>query len=151
MTVQIILQMLGACGVISSFVYAAIQVRRNTREMRVGTYLQVTSAFANTWLNFAADSEMTDLILRGSDNFEGLDRVEKTRFRFACMGYLRQVENAFFLHRLDILKTSDWQGVIGDLNAFLSLPGSRDAWPLIKHCSGEEFRAHVQTLVDRHT
>lgn len=151
MDIQLSLQLLGACGVISSFVYAAIQVRRNTRAVRAGNYLQVTSAFANTWLGFAADAEMIDLILRGSDDFQGLDRVEKARFRFAAMGYLRQIENAYFLHRLEILKKSDWQGVVGDLDAFLSRPGSRDTWSLIKHCSGEEFRAHVQIIVDRHT
>lgn len=150
MTIQLIMQILGAFGVFSSFVYAAIQVRRNTRAVRAGTYLQVTSSFANTWLNFATDAKMTDLILRGSDDFQELDRVEKARFRFASMGYLRQIENAYFLHRLEILKESDWQGVVGDLDAFIARPGSRDAWLLIKHCSGEEFRAYVQTKIDRH-
>ncbi len=150
MTVQFILQVLGAFGVITSFVYAAIQVRRNTLAVRAGSYLQVTSSFAGTWLSFATDPEMIDLILRGSDDFQGLDRVEKARFRFASMGYLRQIENAYFLHRLKILKQSDWQGVVGDLDAFISRPGSRDAWSLIKHCSGEEFREYVQAKLDDH-
>lgn len=149
MSIQIVLQALGAFGVISSFVYAAIQIRRNTRAVRAGSYLQVTSSFANTWLSFAKDADMIDLILRGTDDFQGLDRVEKARFRFASMGYLRQIESAYFLHRLEILKESDWRGVVGDLDSFISLPGSRDAWLLIKHCSGEDFRAYVQTKIDR--
>jgi hypothetical protein len=149
MTIQLFLQTLGAFGVISSFLYAAVQISRNTRQVRAGSYLQVTSSFANTWLNFAADAEMIDLILRGSDDFQALDRVEKARFRFASMGYLRHIENAYFLHRLKILKHGDWQGVVGDLNAFISRPGSRDAWSVIKHCSGEEFREYVQAMIER--
>ena len=151
MNIPLILQAFGAFGIITSFVYTAVQIRRNTLSFRAGTYLQVTSAFANTWINFASDPNMIDLILRGTDDFQRLDRVEKARFRFACMGYLRQIENAYFLHRLEILKSSDWQGVVGDLDAFLSRPGTRDVWDLIKHCSGEEFRKYVQEVVDRHT
>jgi hypothetical protein len=148
MSLQLVAQVLGALGVISSFVYAAIQVRRNTRAVRAGAYLQATGAFAQTWLEFGRNPQMVDLILRAGDDFNALERQDKARFRFAMMGYLRQVENAFFLHRIGILKESDWQGVVGDMRALISLPGMRAAWPMIRHVSGDDFRAHVQGLVN---
>lgn len=79
-----------------------------------------------------------------------MDRVQKARFRFAVMGHLRQIENAFFLNQFKFLKDPDWSGVPGDLEAFFSQPGMRAAWTLIGDRSGNGLRAQVRTIVDRH-
>ncbi len=150
MELQQILAIIGALGVISSFVYAAVQLRRSTRALRAQTYLQLTTQFADLWYNLGTNAELCGLILRGNDDFESLDRVEKARFRFALMSYFRRFENAYFLHKIGILKDLDWPGIADDINNLFAAPGARAAWPFIRFRSSAEFQGYVQTILDRH-
>ena len=50
MTLQEILQIVGAVGVISSLIYAAIQVRRNTRAVRAATFQQLSLSIVSVWV-----------------------------------------------------------------------------------------------------
>ena len=149
MTLQEVLQVIGAIGVISSFTYAAIQIRTNTRALRASTYQQLATSIVNSWDDLAKNAELCDLILRASDDFESLGRVEKARFRFSMMGYLRRYETAYFQHKIGILRDGDWAGIAADLDALFPLPGVRAVWPLIKTRSSVEFRSHIDALMQR--
>jgi hypothetical protein len=144
------LAVIGALGVIISLIYTAIQLRRNTRALRAQTYLQVTGEFAEIWNGLGANPELCDLVIRGNDNFDTLNRIEKARFRFALMAYFRQFENAYFLHKINILKEQDWLAIADDIDNIFAAPGARTAWPLIKMRSSAEFQSYVQPIVDRH-
>lgn len=53
MTLQEILQVVGGVGVISSLIYAAIQIRRNTRAVRAATYQQLAISIMSVWDDLA--------------------------------------------------------------------------------------------------
>lgn len=140
---------IGALGVITSFIYAAVQVRRNTRAMRAQMYVQVTLKFADTWEEHANNPDMIDILFRGGEDFNALNRIEKGRFRFSAMAYFRRFETAFFLHKIGILNEQDWAGITGDMDSIFSLPGVRQCWPLIKNRCGPEFQAYVEVQFAR--
>ena len=77
--------------------------------------------------------------------------MEKARFRFMLMAFMRRFENAWFQHRIGTLKEGDWQAIAADLDSLYSLPGARAAWPLVKTRSNANFRAHIDSIVERHT
>jgi hypothetical protein len=89
MTLQELLQIVGGIGVISSFIYAAIRVRRNTRALRAATYQQVSQSIIGEFDELAKNRDLCEVMLRGSDDFGSLDRTEKARFRFLILGYLK--------------------------------------------------------------
>jgi hypothetical protein len=149
MTLQEILQVIGVAGVISSLIYAAIQVRRNTRTVRAATYQQLALSIVGVWDDFAKNADLCDLILRAGDDFGSLGRVERARFRFSMMGYLRRYETAYFQHKIGILRGEDWASVSADLEAVFSRPGVRAVWPLISNRSNRDFRSHIEGLLKR--
>ena len=109
MNLQELAQIGGVVGVIASLIYVAIQIRNNSRATRAATFQQLSSALASDWLDMSRNPEMISLVLRGSDDFESLNRIEKARMRFFLMGYCRRFENAFFQHKVGTLKDKDWR------------------------------------------
>jgi hypothetical protein len=151
MTLQEITQIVGGIGVIASLIYVAIQIRNNARAVRASAYQQLSVSMSGPWDDIARNGELCGLVLRGCDDFASLDRVEKARFRFMLMAYMRRYENAWFQHKIGTLKEGDWQAIASDLDSMYSLPGSRAAWQLIKNRSNANFRNYVDKVVERGT
>lgn len=150
MTLQEITQIVGGIGVIASLIYVAIQIRNNARAVRAAAYQQLTVSMSTPWDAMLLNGEACSLVLRGSDDFAALDRVEKARFRFFLMAFMRRFENAWFQRNIGTLKEDDWQAIAADLDSICSLPGARTAWALVKNRSNAKFRAHVDTIMERH-
>jgi hypothetical protein len=142
---------IGGVGVIASFIYVAIQIRNNTRAVRAATFQQLVSSLVGQLDELARDGELCSLVLRGGDDFETLDRIEKARFRFHLLSHLRRVENAYVQHEIGTLKDQYWIGIREGLNAIFSSPGQRAAWILIKSRLNPEFRNFVDEIVSKAT
>lgn len=149
MSLQEMLQVVGAVGVISSLIYAAIQIRRNTRAVRAATYQQLAISIVGVWDDLAKNGELCDIILRAGDDLGSVGRVERARFRFSMMGYLKRYETAYFQHKIGILRDVDWSSVSSDLDAVFTRPGVRAVWPLIKDRSSPDFRLYINEVMKR--
>ncbi len=141
----------GGIGVIASFIYVAIQIRNNTRAVRAATFQQLVSSLVGQLDELARDGELCSLVLRGGDDFESLDRIEKARFRFHLLSHLRRVENAYVQHEIGTLKDQYWIGIREGLSAIFSSPGQRAAWILIKSRLNPNFRNFVDEIVSKAT
>ncbi len=150
MTLQALAQIGGVVGVIASLIYVAIQIRNNARAVRASAYQQLAANTSNHWSVLAQNGELTDIVLRGTDDFHTLSRLEKARFRFNTMANLRQYENAWFQHNIGTLKEDDWLAIAADMDSFFSNPGARTVWPLVQNRSNAKFRAHVTSIVGRY-
>ena len=149
MNVQDILQILGGIGVIASIVYTGHQIRGNTRALRAAAYQNVSQSFTSLWSSLFADPQILDLVLRSGDDFQSLTRLEKAQVRFATMTFMRTYENAYFQYKIGILQDQDWAASLGDLEGNLSRPCGPMIWQLVRNCSGAEFRAIVDQIIDR--
>jgi hypothetical protein len=150
MTLQEITQIVGGIGVIASLIYVAVQIRNNARAVRASAYQQLSVSMSGPWDALFLNGEACGLVLRGCDDFAALDRVEKARFRFMIMAFMRRFENAWFQHKIGTLKEGDWQAIAADLDSLYSLPGPRAAWPLVKTRSNAKFRAYIDSIVELH-
>jgi len=149
-TLQALAQIGGVIGVIASLIYVAIQIRNNARAVRASAYQQLAANTSANWTVLAQNCDLTDIMLRGLDDFHTLSRLEKARFRFLAMAYLRHYENAWFQHNIGTLKEDDWLAIAADMDSFFSGPGARTVWPLVQNRSNAKFRAHVTAIVERH-
>ncbi len=147
MTIQEVLQILGGLGVITSISYTGYQIRRNTRALRAAASQAISQSFVNLWLDLAKSDEITDLLMRGRDNFDNLTRVEKARMRISMMSYMRVDENAFFQHRVGILKVQDWAAIVGDMENYCSRPTTLQIWTLVRNRSSADFTALIDQIV----
>lgn len=149
MTLQETLQILGGIGVIASITYAAFQIRNNTRAVRATAFQQISGSISSQLDELARNADLCSLMLRGGDDFEALDRLEKARFRFHVMSHMSRVENAFMQHRIGTLKDDHWTGIRNGMISSLEAPGRRVAWALIRNRLNPDFRAHVDKIVEQ--
>jgi hypothetical protein len=149
MTLQEAAQILGGIGVIASMIYVGIQIRNNARAVRAATYQQLSASVTASWDNLFNNAESCNLVLRGGDDFNSLDRLEKARFRFMHLATMRRYENAWFQHRIGTLKGDDWRAISANLESLYTLPGTVAVWELIKNRSSPEFRAYIDDLARR--
>ena len=149
MTLQETLQILGGIGVIASIVYVGIQIRNNARALRAATYQQLSAISIQGWMALAQNGETTEIILRGLDDFLSLSRVEKARFRFNLMVYVKGYENAWFQRKIGTLRESDWKAITSDLNSIFSTPGAQTAWPLVKNRFNPELVAFLDQIAEQ--
>ena len=147
MTLQETAQILGGIGVIASIVYVGIQIRNNARALRAATYQQLSVISLQGWLSMGHNGETTGIMLRGMDDFSALNRVEKARFRFIVMGYVKGFENAWFQHNIGSLRENDWRASTSDLHSFFSTPGTHAVWPMVKNRFNPEFVAFVDQVL----
>ena len=147
MTLQETLQILGGIGVIASMIYVGIQIRNNARALRASTYQQISVISMQGWLAMAHNSETTGIMLHGMDDFSSLNRVEKARFRFVVMGYVKGFENAWFQNKIGTLHENDWIAATSDLHSFFSTLGTHTAWPIVKNGFNPEFVAFMDQVL----
>ena len=133
---------------IASIVYTGYQIRGNTRALRAAAYQNVSQSFTSLWSSLFADPQILDLILRSGDDFQSLTRIEKAQVRFATMTFMRTYENAYFQYKIGILQDQDWAASVGDLEGNLSRPCGPMIWQLVRDCSGADFRAVVDQIID---
>ena len=124
-------------------------IRGNTRALRAAAYQNVSQSFTSLWSSLFADPQILDLVLRSGDDFQSLTRLEKAQVRFATMTFMRTYENAYFQYKIGILQDQDWAASLGDLEGNLSRPCGPMIWQLVRNCSGAEFRAIVDQIIDR--
>jgi hypothetical protein len=150
MILQEAAQILSSIGVIASLIYLAVQIRDNSRTARMAAFQQLASNTSNSWHALAHDGELTDIMMRGLKNFSSLSPVEKARFSFHGMAYLRHYENAWFQHQAGSLKGHDWHAIAKDIETLFTNPGARELWPLVSDRNHPNFRAFVDTVVARY-
>jgi len=76
-------ELVGAVAVVVSLVYLSVQIRQNTRMMRVSTHHATKTAYNTLHLAFGSDPIVSGLLDRGAENYSQLDREE--RFRYAML------------------------------------------------------------------
>ena len=139
-----------ALGTIASIIYAAIQIRSNAKAVRASTIQHFVDSFTSHWDDLARNPEFSSLMLRGTDDFQTLDRLEKMQFRFALTSLMRRWENVWKHLNDGTRKDSDLPSTQFQ-EAIVSAPGFAAAWELVKVQSGGDFIKHVDKLIARHT
>ena len=88
----------GAIAVVTSLVYLAVQVRQNTRATKSGASSYIDEALARILSAIRGDAEFADIWLRGCQDLESLDEIERVRFTSHLLEMLNLAE---YVHQLE--------------------------------------------------
>jgi hypothetical protein len=100
-----------------------------------------------TLFKMANNGELTNIVLRGGDDFAALPRLARARFRFHSMFVLSFNQNVFQQHKIGALHADDWDSFGADLVSCFDMKGARQAWPGIKRRFNPDFQAHVEQII----
>lgn len=138
-----------AGAIVVSVVYAAIQIRHNTRAVTATAFQQVVNSFAEISFEIAKDKNLAGLYLRGGRDFASLGEVERAQYSLMLLSFLRRAENVLFQSSSHVLTSEHWSGIRTSIRTILSPPGARACWLEIQDRLNPEFRIFVETLLSQ--
>ena len=135
-----------AVALLASVIYAAIQIRHNTRAVGTSAFQEVVSSFAAISFDIARDEHLVDLYLRAGREFNSLNEVERAQYTLMLLSFLRRAENVLLQSNSRTLR-GDWSGIRESIKEILKQPGARTCWSAIKDRLNPEFRAFTDSLL----
>ncbi len=137
---------LSGIGVIFTVIYAALQIRNNTREVRATAFQQVVNSFAAISFDIAKDKSLSGLYLRGGRDFQKLDEVEQVQYMFMLLSFLRRAESVFFQTETHMLHEQHWFGIRESTKAVMASTGARACWSEIRKRFNPQFAEFIDEL-----
>ena len=129
---------LGGIGVIVTLAYLAIQIRRNTQEMRLGSLDAVAASHMEFQRSVWGDPVLNKLWFDGMAG-KALPEDEGRRFLFMVITCARHWERAFHKARGGTLDSTSWSGIHRELASVFSFPGTREYWKRIRYMFPPDF------------
>ncbi|MEJ2171300.1 MAG: hypothetical protein P8X59_00860 [Woeseiaceae bacterium] len=138
-------EIVGAAAVIVSLAYLGIQVRNQNIESRIASVHDVLEGF-RTEISAFRNSELAELLGKGSVDYEALSDTEKIQFVAMIQGPLRFWEEAYHQYKAGRLSAQLWNGIHAQMRDFISTDGLQKVWELREHTYSQEFRDYVANI-----
>lgn len=142
-------QVIAAFGVIASLVYLAAQIRNNTKETRAASFNAVTDSFNQFNFMVAQNEAVAALFLRGSADYSQLDGVEEVRFDLMILGLFRIHESVFYQSNRGTMERDLREAENRSVNFLIESPGIRAWWKDNPYSFTEEFRVHIERVINQ--
>jgi len=129
-------------GVIATLLYLAIQMRHNTKAIRLSSSHAVTGELRNMFGLLASDQGLADVFIEAGhkSHLQGSSRV---RYYTFTSNLLRLYENAYLLKRENSISEAHWSGLtrlIVDYKAMTAFP---EYWSDRKHWLSDAFQIYM--------
>ena len=96
----------------------------------------------------AEQGEVADIFVRGMQDIEALEPVERFRFHVSLHVFFRTTDNAYYQFRHGALEAEQFEGISHQLLAILrSAPGMQTYWEDRKDWYSEAFQEYVDNEV----
>lgn len=140
-------ELIGAIAVVVTLIYLAIQIRQNTRAIRLDTGHDITEEYRDIFALMAVNKELATLVHKAAADFESITGTDKVQYYALNSNFLRAVENAYIQWSENALDRRHWSGMKRMLTDYAQLPAFREYWPNRQHWFSQDFQDFMQTEV----
>ncbi len=133
-------ELVGGVAVIVTLIYIALQIRQNTRTIRLSTGYSNTKEFRDMFAALAENSGLSELIHKAANDATSISGAEKMRFYSFNNNFTRACENAYIQSTQGVLDPKHWAGMKRMMIDFTHMPGFREYWLNRKHWHSEDFQ-----------
>jgi hypothetical protein len=138
-------EMVGAFGVVLSLLYLATQIRLSRKQSQLEATRTLVEAVNSFTDGLAQFPELTDVYLRGLQDFASLSSEERVRFSSLVGRLMRTYEQMLQHDSGKTLHSGIWSSTERSLIDIFGYPGMQDWWETRKHWYGATFQEHVAT------
>jgi hypothetical protein len=144
---KLILEFVGAAGVIASLVFVGAQVRQSAEATRAATVLQLKDGWAQLNLTMMESPEIIDaLILVVNQGLDDVDPRSKLVVEAWFRTLLHNWSNAYFQHRIGTLDDEQWAALMSDMEIEGRYRIVWDVWDGWRHIFDEPFQVLMDSL-----
>jgi len=139
-------EIFGTTAIVISLIYVAIQIRQNTRVMKLAA-AQNVSQDLHVGLSFIiGDTEFARIHLDAMTDIDSLTPPERHRFYVFIMRYLRTFENAYHQNEAGLLDDYVWEGFREQIKLASQTSGYSAFWRDRQQYFGREFQEFYNAL-----
>ena len=143
-------ELVGGIAIIVSLIYVGLQIRQNTKAIRISAGQGMIAAWGQSNRDIISDpgfAEVIAPILDGrADIPEGADGL---RIRLWAQNVIREGELNYYNWAAGALEERYWQQVQANGSWLLSTDAGRAIWSEVKANHGAEFRAALDDLAEK--
>ena len=144
----LLVELIGAIGVIVSLVYLAVQVRQNTNQV-IATNLK---AVVDRWMDVVREMNRTtddvNLMRRALNDFESLSSDEKG----VATGHMLQLIAAYHaimeLHNRNLINPEVFLATTDSMAGYLKCPGGREWWNMMRTGTPKDLVAQLDRVIE---
>ena len=144
-------EIIGVIAVVISLIYLGLQVKQNTRSMRIQTVHDLSNQFKEAQASIAYDKDMADIYHRGVFNYDQLDPLEQLRFSMLVTSVTRVLDELLFQRAEGAIDESMWQGFITIVEDVFRYPGYHSVYKIRRKQHSREFQQHVDKLIENYS
>lgn len=138
-------ELIGAVAVVVTLIYLAVQIRQNTRAIRLDTGHAITEEFRGMFALMAEHKELADLVHKAAADPSAITGVDKVRYYGLNGNFIRALENAYIQWSEGALDMRHWEGMKRMLSDYARLPGFQEFWRDRKHWFSDDFQQFMDT------
>jgi hypothetical protein len=136
-------QISAGIAVVFSLIYVGIQLKQNTRAIRLTTMESVLQQFREHEALVCQSDEVADIFWRGHQDPSGLKGPEVMRYHQLCNYYYKSFENAYFQYRDGVLDEDNWSSLKQFFIDVGNLPGMQQYWNKRKNWYSNKFQVFM--------
>jgi hypothetical protein len=140
-------EFVSAVAVVVSLVYLAIQVRQNTRAMRVSSHHATKTAYNTLHVAFGSDPVVSSLLDRGTEDYSQLNREERFRYAMLMRASFGLHSDMFLQLQERLLSDDEWAIQSRSIARALAPPGARAWWERDAEIFPDAFRQEVARIL----
>lgn len=140
-------EIIGALAVFVTLAYLAVQIRQNTKAVSASALDSSVNAVSAIRSTVLASSEVTEILLKGYENPEGLTEVERARFRLLLTNVLWSALNLYAQSNYAGLSEGIWVSQKHVLERILDTPGGKWFWANYRQEFESGFAGEVDKII----
>ena len=137
----------GAIGVIATLGYLAVQIRQNSRLIKLSNTYQVLDASRQSFLASLAQTDIPAVIAKASAG-ETLSEQERIAHQFWFNAQMRNFENAYLQHQSGALDDKVLSAIRAKVRFAFTSEQSLVAWKNSEDQAIAEYREWVNGIID---
>lgn len=131
-------------GVLITLIYLVIQLRQNTKAIRLNTTISVTEELQDMFGLMASDEGLAEVFAEAAQN-EKLAGARGVRFYTLMSNLLRVYENAHLQNCEQAVNADHWAGLTRMMIDITDIAAFPNYWEDRKHWFSDDFQRHMDT------
>lgn len=141
-------ELIGGLAVLVTLFYVALQIRHNTRAIRLSTAHAVTEVFRDMFSLMAEHGDLAELIYKAANDAASVDGSDKLRYWGFNNNLVLAFENAYNQSEY-ALGCRHWAAMKRMMTDYTQVQGFREFWPNRKHWYSEDFQNFMDVEIMR--
>jgi hypothetical protein len=137
----------GICGAISVLLLFR-ELRENNKLTRAANTQALVELSAPFYMGLIQDRQMAELYLQGGKGTDGMDEVDRYRYKSLVVWWLVFHENVYYQWRNGLLDHHSYKPWSVDLRVFVRQQDIGRNWDEMSHLFQDEFANHVSRIIE---